>query len=251
MPLLIYGVAVLSRSLCLIPAKGCSIRLPRKNLLPLNGEPLLSRAIEKAKSCEIFDEICVSTEDEEIAELARKCGASVPFIRPERLSRDPSTITDVMLHALEFYESKSDVFDTIFVMLPTSPFVDVTDIDTAMCQFKKLSKGVVMSVSTTEFPPFNAYLISSEGGRFLTPCFPDSPYKYVKSTECPKTYRSNGALLIIDVKQLLEKRSYREMSMSPYVMPLERSLDIDTKFDYEFAVYRASALSTNSQLESA
>jgi CMP-N,N'-diacetyllegionaminic acid synthase len=228
-------------TLCLIPAKGCSTRLPRKNLLPLNGQSLIERAIEKAVAAQLFDEICVSTEDEEIAEVARNSGASVPFLRPENLSHDPSTITDVMLHALEFYVQEGRSFDTVFVMLPTAPFVTGDDLQTAASIYQPASHETLVSVTQAEFPPYNAFIIGqgANGGDVLEPCFPDSPYKYVKSTECPQAYRSNGAILITDSKLLLENRSYRELPVRPYVMPAERSLDIDTQLEYEFAQFLA------------
>ncbi len=241
----------MTSTLCLIPAKGCSTRLPRKNALPINGQPLISRAIEKALLSELFDEVCVSTEVEEIAELARASGAKGPFMRPDELSRDPATITDVILHALEFYAEADIHFDTVFVILPTAPFVTADDLKLALQQFERQPGSVVMSVTTTDFPPYNAYIIGEnapdEG--MLTPCFPDSPYKYVKSTECPATYRSNGAILILSAQPLLQERTYRALPLRPYIMPVERSLDIDTELEYRFAQFLAENDSGNRNSE--
>ena len=91
-------------TLCLIPAKGCSTRLPRKNLLKLGNRTLIEHAIDKAKNVRTFSTICVSTEDVEIRDVSISAGAEVPFIRPEYLSNDPSTIVDVVLHAINFYK---------------------------------------------------------------------------------------------------------------------------------------------------
>ena len=228
----------MTRSLCLIPAKGLSERLPRKNMLFLNGKPLVVNVIEKAIKSLQFDEISVSTEDDEIAEVAKNTGASVPFLRPEFLSKDPSTLIDVMLHTLEFYQKNGIAFDSICILLPTSPFVLIQDIIEAKKIYDKNPKNTVMSVSPTEFPPFNSWIINENNGiDQLQPCFPDSKFKFTKSTECPKTFRSNGAVLITEVENLLKCRTYRENPILPYIMPSERSLDIDTNFDYQLAKF--------------
>jgi CMP-N-acetylneuraminic acid synthetase len=232
----------MQKAICLIPAKGFSTRLIRKNLLPINGTPMVVLAIEKALEATIFDTVCVSTEDEEIASLAIKNDADVPFMRPIKLSKDPATIVDVMRHALEYYKTQGMEFGKICVLLPTAPFVTVDDIVTANRLFDSYSKNALLSVCPTEYPPFNAWLINeTEENRVLDPCFPDSAYKYTKSTECPRTYRSNGAILIVRTDQLLNEGTYRNKPIQPYIMPVERSVDIDTQFDYEFSKFLASA----------
>ena len=173
----------MSKALCLIPAKGCSTRLARKNLLPLDGEPLIVSAIKKTFAANIFDTICVSTEDEEIASIAHKVGAEVPFLRPEKLSRDPATIVDVMLHALGFYRRYGTEFDKVCVILPTTPFVQKEDIQQANKLFDSRPHMALLSVCEAEFPPFNAWLIEEKQHHsLLEPCFPDSSYRYTKST---------------------------------------------------------------------
>jgi CMP-N,N'-diacetyllegionaminic acid synthase len=228
----------MSKSICLIPAKGCSTRLPRKNLLPLNGVPLVALAIEKARNSELFDIVCVSTEDDEIANVARGSGAEVPFVRPIHLSRDPSTLIDVMLHALDHYSDVGVNFDKICVILPTSPFVTIDDVTQANKIFDEIHCDALMSVCATEFPPYNAWQLDETC--MLLPCFPDSPFKFTKATECPRTYRSNGAILIVNVAFLRKERTYRSNALQSYVMPIERSLDIDTSLDYEFAKFLAN-----------
>jgi CMP-N-acetylneuraminic acid synthetase len=223
-------------TLCLIPAKGCSTRLPRKNMLPLGGEPLISRTIKKALESGLFKQVCVSTEDQEIAEVAKRQGADVPFIRPEILSHDPATIVDVVLHALEYYQQQGDHFDQVCVLLPTAPFTTISDINNAMGAFSGQDENALLSVTTTEFPPYNAWLIDEEDNK-LVPCFPDSSYRTTKSTECPKTYRSNGAILIADVQAIQKNKGYQLGGIIPFVMPPIRSLDIDTELEYQFAVF--------------
>lgn len=226
-------------TLCLIPAKGCSTRLPKKNLLPLGGEPLIARIIHKAKETGVFEHVCVSTESEEVATVAKTSGAEVPFIRPETLSRDPSTIIDVVLHAIEYYESDKNIqFKQVCVLLPTTPFVTVDDIKAALNLFMASDEKALLSVSRTEFPPFNAWVINGKKEQeVLAPCFPESPFRHTKSTECPATYRSNGAVLIVDVDNLKHHKGYQYSAIIPYEMLAIKSVDIDTEADYQYAKF--------------
>jgi len=240
------------KSICLIPAKGASTRLPRKNVLPLNGRPMIAYAIKKAINSNIFHTICVSTEDEEIASVSRDYGAEVPFIRPTNLSKDPATIVDVMLHALDFYNKNDVHYHDMTVLLPTAPFVSVSDILEAHKVFDRSSGHALMSVTRTEYPPYNTWLISgsdTDEDNYLMPCFPESPYKHTKSTECPDTYRSNGAILIVETDDFQKMRGYQGGRITPYIMPPEKSLDIDTRYEYMFAKYLMESGDYQDQLE--
>jgi CMP-N-acetylneuraminic acid synthetase len=223
-------------SLCLIPAKGASTRLPGKNLLPLGGHPLVAHSIRKAAVAGAFGTICVSTEDPELAEVAKSYGADVPFLRPDHLSRDPATIVDVALHALDHYLSAGRSFERVCILLPTTPFILLRDISEALALFAASQAEALMSVTPAEFPPFNAWLIEGTGnGSRMQACFPNSPYKHVKSTECPTAYRSNGAIAVADVAALREYKTYYHSAPVPFVMPQERSTDIDIHHEYRIA----------------
>ena len=141
-------------------------------MLPLGGHPLVGHSIRKAMATALFDMICVSTEDKELAETARSYGADVPFMRPEHLSRDPATIVDVVLHAVDFYAQKDRDFDNICVLLPTTPFVTVQDIHDGHSLYMRSGGEGLLSVTQAEFPPFNAWLIDGKAdGQRLKPCF--------------------------------------------------------------------------------
>jgi CMP-N,N'-diacetyllegionaminic acid synthase len=222
--------------LCLIPAKGSSKRLPRKNLLHINGTPLLLRCLNKALNCDFFDTVCVSTEDEQIAKLATQGGAEVPFIRPVQLSQDPSTLSDVIRHALRYYQETGIEVSTVTMLLPTSPFLEGKHIYEAICLFREGTAPAVLSVTSCESPPFNTFVIEQKLKQpRLAYCFPDSKFRKTKSTECPETYRSNGAILILDVQKFLEVHSFHELEIAPYVMEQRYSVDIDTQFEYQMA----------------
>lgn len=222
--------------LCLIPAKGNSSRLPMKNILPIDGKPLLQHVIEKAKSSKVFLDICVSTENDDIAELALNLKVNEVITRPKRLSVDPATVIDVMIHALGALKESGKSYDYICTLLPTSPLLKVSDIVKASNLFLKDSGKVLLSVTQTDYPPYNAYLIDSDTN-LLEPCFPDSDFKYSKSTECPLTYKCNGMILITDVKRLIKNGTYRNQKIIPFIIPQDRSIDIDTKIEYLFAKF--------------
>ncbi|MFC1843862.1 cytidylyltransferase domain-containing protein [Thermodesulfobacteriota bacterium] len=221
------------QTLIIIPAKDKSTRLPHKNILDFHGKPLIAYAIEKALSiCDVND-ICISTESEQVTKVAMDSGAKVPFIRPKELSVDPATISDVCKHSIEHYMANGIHYENVIVLLPTSPLVTVTDILKGYEMFQTLD-GTVMSVTEFPVPPYNARCFVKQSLR-LVPCFPDSPYKSTKSTECPKTYHSNGAFVIFSTEKFLESGSIYGNDIYGYIMPQEQSIDIDTKYDFEIA----------------
>jgi len=207
--------------------------LTKKNLEKIGGIPLVGHAIQKALNCNIFDKVIVSTEDTEIAKISKKFGAVVPSLRPNKLSIDPATIVDVMLHVFETADYAAQNAVSATILLPTSPLVQINDIIEANQIFDKHGGCTVLSVCETDFPPFNAWLMTEK--KELSPCFPNSEYKFTKSTECPKTYRSNGAIMICNVGSFLKNKSYRTETIIPFLMPRERSIDIDTSLDLEIA----------------
>ena len=234
------------KNFCIIPAKGTSTRLAKKNLLKLGEHTLLAYSIRKAIKSNIFDAICVSTEDKEIAGVARKYGLEVPFLRPASLSRDPATIMDVVMHALEYYADRNMEFDNVTVLLPTSPFVEVDHILDAHNQYFTKKAEALLGVTECEFPPFNAWIVK---GDCMEPCFSDSPYKFTQSTSCPVTYRSNGAILILNVGMLKKFGHYKNLNMTPYIMDAISSIDIDNELEYTFAKFVFSHNSGNMEKE--
>lgn len=216
-----------SRILALIPAKGGSTRLKRKNVAPLGGRPLIAWSIDAAIASGAFDRIVVSTEDKEIAAVARASGADVPFERPQELAVDPAGVVQVALHALNELEKAGESYHEICIMLPTCPFRTADDIGQALALFRSRPEPNLMSIGPFEHTPFNAVGIGEDGL-----VFPHFPEKYGrKSQEMPEAYRPNGAIHILDVPWFRKNRSYIAPPVIAYPMARERSLDIDCEAD--------------------
>ncbi|MGZ3526859.1 MAG: acylneuraminate cytidylyltransferase family protein [Vulcanimicrobiaceae bacterium] len=225
------------RTLALVPAKGASTRLRRKNLFVLGGKSLLARAVECALAAGPFDEVVVTTEDSEIAQAARLAGASVPFLRPERLAVDPAGVADVTIHALEELAKLGHTFDTVVILLPTSPFRTSADVDAALQRYVDANADFLMSVSPYEHSPLAA-LQCKDG--FLTPFLPEwLPRLGAKAApgSLPSLMRANGAVTICDVARLKQERTYYAYPLAAYEMPWQRSIDIDTEADARFAEF--------------
>ena len=148
--------------LTIIPAKGASTRLKRKNIRLLAGKPLIAYTIETAKASGLCGEIMVSTEDHEIAEIAKELGAEVPFMRPDYLSHDPYEVDDVCLYVLKQYEEIGRTFDTLIILLPTSPLCIVEDIKESVRIFHENDGKFLMSASEMDPHYYNALIFDEE-----------------------------------------------------------------------------------------
>lgn len=216
--------------LILIPAKGASTRLPRKNMRLLGGKPLLGWAIDSAQSAQLGPHVIVSTEDEEIAAYAESRSVEV-LLRPEKLAVDPAGVVDVALHAIECLRDRGREFKTIVILLPTCPFRTSDDIREAHRLFKNKQAEFLMSVSMYSHTPFAALKLNPNG--CLEPHFPD--YIGLKAQQMPAAFRANGAVHVLDVAAFEHARSYYAQPLIGYVMPPNRSIDIDREEDLRLA----------------
>lgn len=218
------------KNICFIPAKAVSKRLNKKNILPINGKELVYYPIYAAQESRLFgDDIFVSTESEEIKEVALKYGAKVPYMREERLAYDPYGVADVALDFFEKFPFYKE-YDNIFILLPTFPMILKEDVERSFEIFKKSNCKCLMSVSETGHNALRSCFIRENT---VIPLFSDRIIK--QSQELEKTYRINGAVIIVDIKEFLKSKSYFIFPVAAYIMPRERSIDIDTEFDYKLA----------------
>lgn len=218
--------------LVIIPARGGSKRLPRKNCLLLRGKPLIAYSIEAGRQSKYVDEVLVSTDDDEIAVIGHAYGASVPFMRPPSLATDEATTVDVICHAIQYYKvERQKVFDYIMVLQPTSPLRTVAHVDAALELLIAKQADAVVSVCETAHSPLWANVLPDDGSLqyFLRP-----EVKGKRSQDLPVHYRLNGAIYICDIKRFLqEKDLFLADNIFAYQMTQECSVDIDNKLDFQ------------------
>ncbi|MBL4708656.1 MAG: acylneuraminate cytidylyltransferase family protein [Flavobacteriales bacterium] len=223
------------RILGLIPARGGSKGVVRKNLKPLNGIPLIAYTIEQALSSSLLDRVVVSTEDEEIATKSKDLGADVPFMRPLELAQDESPTIDTILHALQYFKEKGENFDAVCLLQPTVPFRKAGSIELAIQQFVSTDADSLISVQEIphQFNP-NWAFIQGKNKQYLT--LANGEDKIIsRRQELPKAFYRDGAIYITKSEVLLENISlygeritYLENNGKPLI-------NIDTEEDWALA----------------
>jgi CMP-N,N'-diacetyllegionaminic acid synthase len=211
--------------LAIIPARGGSKGVPRKNLREVDGETLLGHTINSATKSLYIDKVVVSSEDDEIIAAALQAGADVPFVRPSEYATDEAPGYLPIVHALENLPG----YDYVIVLQVTSPLRETTDIDGALeyCLFQEAN--VCVSVTESEVSPYWMYRCSEEGQ--LTPLLAEKAP--LRRQDLPMTYVLNGAIYIAATNWFLEHKSFLTAETLGYVMPKHKSLDIDTEFDFQ------------------
>lgn len=218
----------------LIPARGGSKGLPRKNIKPLLGKPLIAWTIEQTLASKYLDKVIVSTDDKEIAEISKKYGAEVPFIRPRELATDEAKGIDVTLHAINWLKEndKQKQYDLIILLQPTSPLRTREDIDKAIeLLFLKEAKAIV-SVCEVDHHPLWANTLPEDG------CMKNFIRREIMNKnrqELPVFYRLNGAIYLAYWNCLKEQKSFFGNRTFAYVMPKDRSVDINNEIDFKLA----------------
>ena len=219
---MIHGKSIL----VVIPARGGSKRLPRKNIIPLCGKPIIGWTIEAAQFSKYVDAIIVSTDDIEIREYAKTTGVDTIF-RPAQLATDTATSFDVIEHVLE---STKEKYDFTILLQPTSPLRNSTHIDEACELLIERKANSIISVSEPDHSPLWSNRLPEDGDmvNFLDPAI-----RNTRSQDLPVFYRINGAIYICQTTALLNEGSfYQSESMFAYVMDEQYSIDIDTKRDW-------------------
>lgn len=219
----------------IIPARGGSKSIPRKNIALLNGKPLLAYTCEAALNSKFFDRVILSTDDKEITAVGKKWGIEAPFLRPPELARDESGMREVILHALDFLE-KSDKYvpDIIVLLQPTSPLRTAAHIDAAVELFQKSGADCVVSVTEVphQFTPTSLMKLENERLQSYREGGP------LRRQDKPKMYSRNGpAVLVLRRSSFLKDQNFYAGDVRPLIMPPEESIDIDTPFDFALAEY--------------
>ena len=218
----------------LITARGGSKGIPHKNIYPLNGKPLIAYTIEAALKSKYVDRLIVSTDDKKIAEVSKNFNAEVPFIRPDSLSGDLASSASVIEHAITYFANENKSPDLIILLQPTSPLRETYDIDDALETFIKSDAESLISVCKTEQSPYWFKKFNNEG--FISDFIPQ-PSTYIRRQDTPDLYILNGAIYILNTKSFLSSKIILGDKSLPYIMPKERSVDIDTMLDIDFAEF--------------
>ncbi len=218
--------------LAIIPARGGSKGVPRKNIKDLCGKPLIAWTIEAALKSGAIDRCIVSTDDEEIAEVSRRFGADVPFLRPTNLASDASTGMDPVLHALDLLPG----YKYVILMQPTSPLREAIDVRSAIKIATENNYPSFVSVSEAARHPFYCFKLAPDN--FMAPFL--VPPNNIRRQDLPRAYALNGAIYIAQVDWLLKNKSFISEKTRAFLMPFEKSIDIDTITDFEIAEFLLS-----------
>lgn len=214
------------RILVVIPARGGSKRLPGKNTKFLGGRPLIVWSIDMAKTIPGVCDILVSTDDSSIASISSTAGALVPWLRPSELATDTATSVDVVLHALDWYESVHGVVDGLLLLQPTSPYRSREMILEGMRQFNRQRRSVV-AVSEVKVDPARCFFIREHG---LESCIP------TPNSTPEAAHAVNGALYLISPDELRKTKSFFSVTSVPLIVNSQReAIDIDDDFDWWLA----------------
>ena len=212
-----------------IPARGGSKGIPRKNLVPLAGKPLIQYTFDAALQSKELGWTVLSTDDEEIADLGRKAGVAVPFIRPANLAEDTTPMLAVVQHALSHIEGQGSRVGAVMVLQPTSPLRTSRHIDEAIRLYRKTKGAGVVSVCEVKEHPYE--LVDLEGGH-LRRAFP-RPAAVSRRQDYPEFYYVNGAIYLVSRDVVVNEQSLIPPRSVPYVMDRRDSLDIDEPFDLQ------------------
>lgn len=218
------------RFLYVIPARKGSKGLPGKNTRMLAGKPLVQHSIDFALSLAETDDICVTTDDDEVLDIAKHCGIKSPLRRPDELATDTAGTREVILHALDTYALAGVHYDAVILLQPTSPIRQKSD---ALAMIELFTPEIDLVVSVREShdnPYFNLFEEGADGMLKLS-----KTSTFTRRQDCPKVYAYNGSIYVIRAERLREKSLSSFSHIRKFVMSAEKSVDIDNEYDWRLA----------------
>lgn len=214
---------------CIITARGGSKRIPRKNIKEFCGKPIIAYSIEAALKSNLFDEVMVSTDDEEIAKIAKKYGAAVPFLRSNKNSNDFATTKDVLLEVIEDYEIRGKKIESLCCLYPTAPFVTAEKLQEASKLFDK-NTDTVLTVTKFSFPPQRGLIQGKDGFEYWMP-----ENANTRSQDLAPVFHDAGQFYFCKVSSLQTSSSLLGQITKGYEVPELEVQDIDNYSDWEIA----------------
>ncbi|MDD3626892.1 MAG: acylneuraminate cytidylyltransferase family protein [bacterium] len=221
--------------LTIIPARKGSKRIKDKNIKLLQSKPLIYYTINSALKSNLGKSpVIVSTDSRKIAKLSEEYGAEVPFFRSEELATDYASSVGLVLECLDYYKKKGIEFESIVLLQPTSPLRSVSDINEAVKKYQQFNLNALVSVTEVQEHPELMYKIKKE---FLEELNIQKEACFKRSQDMSKLYRINGAIYIVKVQDFLKEKSFILEDTGYYIMPYERSIDIDEPVDFKIAEF--------------
>lgn len=218
------------RKIAIITARGGSKRIPRKNIREFCGKPILAYSIEAARESKLFDTVMVSTDDEEIAEIARRYGAEVPFYRSENTAGDFATTNDVLLEVLAEYEKRGEHYELGCCIYPTAPFVTAEKLRDAAERLENSGADTLIPVVAFSYPPQRAMIVKEGRLVFESPQYLDS-----RSQDLEPHYHDVGQFYLFYTEAFKRNKKLMTGDILPYVVSELEVQDIDNLTDWEIA----------------
>ncbi len=218
-----------NNALYIIPARGGSKGIPRKNIKLLNGKPLINYSIDVARKLTDDTYIILSSEDDEIINVAKQTGLRVDYRRPMHLATDTAGSRDVILDAMNYADNQGLKYDKVILLQPTSPFRTIEDVKNCVNLYNNNIDMVVSVVESSCNPYYNCFEIDNNSGYLY---ISKGDGKYTRRQDIPKVWEYNGAIYVINPVSIREKNMGEFSARIPYEMPRERSLDLDTPMDW-------------------
>ncbi len=232
------------KKLAMITARGGSKRIPRKNIKEFCGKPIIAYSIEAALASGAFDTVMVSTDDEEIAEVAKQYGAEVPFYRSEKTSNDFATTADVILEVLEEYEKRGECFDIACCIYPTAPFLTSERLAEAVDKLVQSEADTLIPVVAFSYPVQRALIVREEKLVFEYPQYMGS-----RSQDLEKHFHDVGQFYVLKTKAFKENKKLMLGSIIPYEMSEMEVQDIDNQTDWEIAEMKYRILKSKAEMK--
>ena len=217
-------------NVAIIPARGGSKRIPRKNIKMFCGRSIIVYSIQAALESELFDEVMVSTDDEEIASVARQHGASVPFMRSAETSGDYATTADVLLEVLGAYSKFGKTFDYVCCIYPTAPFVDADKLGRAMEMLLASDADSLVPIVAFSYPPLRGLTVNN--GKLVMK-WPE--YSNMRSQDIQQLYHDSGQFYIIRTAALISEETLFAKNTVPLILSELEVQDIDSEADWKLA----------------
>ena len=228
------------KNLCIIPARGGSKRIPRKNIKPFMGKPIMAYSIEAALKSGLFDEVMVSTDDAGIVAVARQFGANVPFLRSEETANDYAGLNEVIAEVIKRYKELGEDFDNVCCILSTAPLLQSSDLKASYQKLIETGFECVYPIVEFSYPILRSLVFNAQGEIVMK--WPE--YTNTRSQDLEPCYHDAGSFYWIDAKAYERDYSFDSLKCSGYILDPIKVQDIDTESDWKFAELKYNYLNT-------